>query len=1621
MKRKYFKKMTTLLVLFSLLLCLMPAGLSLVFGASDVIEINTVDDLISLEKSCKSDTWSLGKTVNLNADLNVKDTAFTGIPIFSGIFNGNGHTIKGVSPSDVGLATGFFRYVSKEARINNLNIEGTISTRKDGECVGGVAGVNKGIISFCTFSGTISGNQSVGGIAGENLSSGIIANCSCLGTVDAPYEVGGIAGTNHGIIRDCVNRCVVNNDKAFIDEMDEESAGWIISTITSNSNIRITTGTDVGGIAGYSDGTIIGCVNNAIIGYEHIGYNVGGIVGRQAGVVSYCTNNGTVLGRKDVGGIAGQMEPFVSVDEAASISDAVKDLHDLIEKLLDDLSDSEKGISNNLKDIKKHTDTALNLGQDISDEFIDFTNSNIDALNLLADECAYVLEKLPDILNSLDLSADAARAFGDDLKKLNDDLDILNKLDKNVYSETKHGRLTITSAVGGYITSDNISPEKDITVKLTVHPDEGYLLQSLVIIDANGKNVKFTDNKDGSYQFTMPEENVVVRSVYSYSGSFFLSTNPGGTIAKAYNSSAEKLKITVKPNAGYIFSNVYIGDKAFNIAEFNYDDGQNTYTLETSHKLPKAPVLISTEFAREESSHSITLSSSTGGIVTADKLLATQGEVVKIKVSEATDYILTSLHLIAGNNTTDLIAARTPEEALENPNEYGFSMPDTDVKIEAVFSYTDAAKNNADTVIYTESTIGGSMYFVKNPTTNDYIIYIIPEAGYEVSGPSALSIFSSATAGQETGTPVGILKTEQLTKYGNGYSYTMNPTQYTNPVRIFGSFTKVDSSNSITTTSGTGGTASTDLLSAKAGDRVKLAIAPANGYRISKITILSQGNHIDYNALEDSSNVYEFVMPDSDVDTYVEFAPIMFIATSNYGGSVSVTANGDILKFTVKPDDGYTLNSAPMVKDAQGKIITLTKRTSGVFAYEFNIKDKSSPISCLITFDGATDYEVVENSKDTINDQADTLTNAMKDAKSTADDITELVTDDYGEIIDFETFINDRDQVNELIRLIIQLVQEITEAGEAASTLLSSMNTLTNVLLPYLTDAAKAVRDDADKAIDDLDDCINYLQTAGKQTKAVVDYLNTQPSIKFTELSADFSHNISSLFDEMKEISKGLGKTNEDSSLYTDLILDDFRAINDKVNDIFELIIDIANNVENVYKNDGGFFEDVSDEELETITDGKVSLCTNLGTVKADLNVGGIIGSMSVDTEDPEDNAAGSVEWNMRNTYVTKCVLTSCNNYGEITAKGDGAGAIVGFQGIGLVTDCTACGAAESTEGEYVGGIAGRSNAIIRNCNSICSLNGSYHVGGIAGLGNKISHCYSLTVIPETGSNIGAIAGLVKFDECIHSVNPDNIHDNIFVSTTLGGIDGISYTGIAEEVSYEELIAIPGISPAFSHLAITFKVDGTTLDTIEVKYGTLLGDIAFPSIPSVDGYFGQWPDCADAVFNGNIIIEAEYIQNITTIKSDEIFTIEKEDGTQIHKNLVFIDGVFDSSAKLQVLVDKESLPDSITGGNPSVVYQIKLMDSNHTGTSKIRLYNSLGKNVKVYEKKNGQWIETDSNEYGSYQQAVMTGDEGCFALVVRKPSYLRYIIIAGCAVCAIVLIVITRLIIASAQKRKSIK
>ena len=145
-----------------------------------IVIIRTVSDFLELAKNCTLDTWSQGKIVRLEADLDLSGSGFAPIPTFGGTFDGSGHTISGLSITADGSHQGLFRYLQPGGQVENLNVRGTVAPGGSAEQVGGIVGCNRGTLSLCSFTGTVKGSADVGGIVGVNEASGRVTGCTSI-------------------------------------------------------------------------------------------------------------------------------------------------------------------------------------------------------------------------------------------------------------------------------------------------------------------------------------------------------------------------------------------------------------------------------------------------------------------------------------------------------------------------------------------------------------------------------------------------------------------------------------------------------------------------------------------------------------------------------------------------------------------------------------------------------------------------------------------------------------------------------------------------------------------------------------------------------------------------------------------------------------------------------------------------------------------------------------------------------------------------------------------------------------------------------------------------------------------------------------------------------------------------------------------------------------------------------------------------------------------------------------------------------------------------------------------------------------------------------------------------
>jgi hypothetical protein len=1636
------------------------------------IEIKTADDFNGFAQNCYIDSWSKDKYVVLENDIDLSGNDFSTVAVFNGIFDGNNHTISNFNYVGDGYVVGLFRYIESKGVVRNLTLKGNVSSENEEECIGSICGINYGTIYNCTFQGTVSGRDTVGGIVGINESSGIVSRCASNGRVTAYYSTGGIAGINHGDINNCTNRAGINDNDAWVEEDDEMGGVEIVKNLVSSDDNEVYSGVDTGGIVGYSDGIVSRCNNYGTVGYEHTGYNIGGIAGRQSGVISLCTNSGTVYGRKDVGGIAGQMEPYIEIDEAESLRNAIDKLHDLIEKTLDDMDDSKDILSNDVDTMTSYADSAIDTGDELVDELESFVNDNLDEVNSASERLDHVMDMIPDVLDNVDDAGDAMGRLNDIMDKLLDDLAIMDKLENTPYVETDYNRISLLSTVGGTLLSDKTNPDEGDTVTITSEPDDGYELKDIKVTDAKGNKVSIdkVSNKDNKYSFEMPSENVKVEATFGYIGTFLVKSDVGGSVTKKVD--GDEYTFTPIASSGYEFDEFTVGGQHRDVSE----DDDNKLVLSKEEEITQGKsVTVYAKFKKKsEDMYDVKLKSGTGGTARRSTSQAAEGEDVTITVTQNLNYTLNEVKVMAADGSK--VTVRTGSSA----NERVFKMPASNVNVEVTFSY------DGDDDVYVESSVGGTIS-KSRATGNDYTIRIKPDDGYTISkgditinGDKTENITSynnsnndseeeqteeeqteesqtkeeqteeeqtkesqteeeqteeSKTVESDTEDINARIKTSGAYLSGdvenddinlegpddNGYyTFVFDASGYDKPVGVYADFQKEDTSSSdddetdgtsydITTVSSTGGTVTTDVTSANKDDVVYITPTSTTGYVLSNLEVKSGNEDVKYKS-ENNGKRYSFTMPDGDVEIYARFEPIDIKLESNLSGNAAYSGNSEgIITLTISPDSAYTVESAPSIKDNNGNTINVTKKQSGSYVYEFKESDiKSSPCTVSITFKKQNQKQAIDTSEDEIQDSIDELSDSSTDVQDSVKKIRDIVENSDGTIKEWDDISEDEQQ--QIISEVLNLVDYLGDMSTSASAILKNLTTIYNVLKPYVSDAAEAARGDIDKATDEVDSMIDSLKKANNNVKAIVNYVNAQPTITFSKLGSDFDETKESFHDQLKGLSDSIRVLSDNAADCSQIVNDDLRAVNDQLNVVLNLLADRLVDVEDLSIEE--LYEEVKDEDIDSITTGRVDICTNKGTIQGDINVGGIAGSMAIDDEDPEDSAAGSIEYEIGRRFITKCLVTQSVNEGFVTAKKDGAGGICGYMNHGIIVDSEGYGSVESTEGDYVGGICGESLTIIRRCYSLASVSGGQNVGGIAGYAQTLTDCYAMCNVEAENGRVGAVAGQVASYEETGDDDSDapEVSGNFYVNDELYGIDNISYVGVAEPISYNELLEVENLPTEFWHLKVIYKVEDTFLGSEEVKYGEKLDNITFPSIPTKEGYYGVWPDVTGKKMTGTVVVEAEYKDSVTVVQST---------GVENEKPIALVEDNFTEDTVLIAKISDFAAPSELAE-KEKVVYELSLIDGKvgDDDTFAVRLLNPYD-DAKVYGYVDGNWTEIESKIRGQYLQVEMKGAQEYFCIVNDKSGNLVIIICAVAA--AVVLILAIALIKNNISRRKNKK
>ena len=191
---------------------------------------------------------------------------------FSSVFEGNGFMIAHLyinrsNDNNVGLFSVSDTEQIQNIRLSDVNVSGQTS-------VGGLVGVNQGIIINSNVTGTVNSlSSAVGGLVGRNRRQIIYSFADVTVTQQAGNSAGGLVGVNRGTIRE------------------------------SSASGRIEGNNNAGGLAGNNEwGSIINSYATGMVSGDS---RVGGLTGRNVGSIINSYATGMVAGNSDSGGLVG--------------------------------------------------------------------------------------------------------------------------------------------------------------------------------------------------------------------------------------------------------------------------------------------------------------------------------------------------------------------------------------------------------------------------------------------------------------------------------------------------------------------------------------------------------------------------------------------------------------------------------------------------------------------------------------------------------------------------------------------------------------------------------------------------------------------------------------------------------------------------------------------------------------------------------------------------------------------------------------------------------------------------------------------------------------------------------------------------------------------------------------------------------------------------------------------------------------------------------------------------------------------------------------------------------------------------------------------------------------------
>jgi len=173
--------------------------------------------------------------------------------LFTGVFDGNGHTISHLTIKG-GEYLGLFGYLRYGVEVKNLGVVDVNITGSGAySYVGGLAGENGGDLTNCYSTGAVTATNYVGGLVGYN--GGDLTRCYSTGAVTGTNCVGGLVGYNGGDLTNCYSTSSVSGTSYVGGLVGYDAPGSITNCYSAGAVSG--TGSHIGGLVGHNpSGTV---------------------------------------------------------------------------------------------------------------------------------------------------------------------------------------------------------------------------------------------------------------------------------------------------------------------------------------------------------------------------------------------------------------------------------------------------------------------------------------------------------------------------------------------------------------------------------------------------------------------------------------------------------------------------------------------------------------------------------------------------------------------------------------------------------------------------------------------------------------------------------------------------------------------------------------------------------------------------------------------------------------------------------------------------------------------------------------------------------------------------------------------------------------------------------------------------------------------------------------------------------------------------------------------------------------------------------------------------------------------------------------------------------------------